>query len=129
MSSSNLSKLPVSISLASSGMKGADCLRRPSQFIPSKKGWDLISWMPRVPNLLSESQIRCLMRSVAAGERLASPGIISVFFQCMIFWHVIEGSSEKKGGYPTSISYRITPTDHQSTVSVYPFCPKTSGAM
>ena len=35
----------------------------------------------------------------------------------MIFLHVSAGSSEKKGGYPTIISYKITPNDHQSTVS------------
>jgi hypothetical protein len=33
---------------------------------------------------------------------------------------VSAGSSEKKGGYPTNISYNITPSDHQSTDSSYP---------
>lgn len=36
--------------------------------------------------------------SVAAGLRLASGGITKVFLQWRIFWQVIDGSSEKKGG-------------------------------
>lgn len=67
--------------------------------------------------------------SVAAGERLASGGMFKVFLQCKIFWQVTDGSSEKKGGYPTNISNKIAPTDHQSTVSLYPYYPKTSGAI
>jgi hypothetical protein len=67
--------------------------------------------------LLLASEIIFLNRSTAAGLKFASGGITNVFLQCRIFWQVVEGSSEKKGGYPTSISKRMTPKDHQSTVS------------
>ena len=63
------------------------------------------------------SQISLFKISVEAAERFASGGTLKVLRQCMIFWQVIEGSSEKNGGYPTSISKRMQPTDHQSTVS------------
>ena len=100
-----------------------------SQSNPSKKGWALISSHPFLPSLESESQIILFKMSVEAGDNFASAGMLNVFFQCMIFWQVILGSSEKKGGYPTSISKRMQPTDHQSTVSSYPYYPNTSGAI
>jgi len=55
---------------------------------------------------------------VAAGDNAASGGITKVYYQWRIFWHVTDGSSEKKGGYPTSISKSIAPTLHQSTDSL-----------
>jgi hypothetical protein len=51
--------------------------------------------------------------------------LINKKYQFIIFLQVSVGSSEKKGGYPTNISKRITPRDHQSTVSVYPLFVKT----
>ena len=143
-SSSNLSKLLVSISLFSSGMFGAFLSLMRFQSTPAKNGCTLISSTPLTPSLSSRylaskltnhkisllaSVIRRFSKSAAAGLKFASGGITSVLRQFRIFWQVIEGSSEKNGGYPTSISNRITPIDHQSTVSVYPCCVKTSGAI
>lgn len=69
-----------------------------------------------------------LIKSAAWGLTSASRGITKYFFQFWILCQVSAGSSDAKGGYPTSISYKITPIDHQSTVSLYPIFPCTSGA-
>jgi len=128
-SSSNGSKFSLEVGELTGGVYGEGWDHIVSQSNPSKKAWSLISFTPFLPNLFSASQISFLIRSVAATESYASGGITNVFFQWSIFWHVIDESSLKNGGYPTSISKRITPTDHQSTVSSYPFGPKTSGAI
>lgn len=100
-----------------------------SQSNPLKKGWFFISWIPFDPNLSLTSHNNLLRISVASGDNFASSGIDKVFLHYKIFWHVTLGSSEKNGGYPTSISNKIAPHDHQSTVSLYPYYPKTSGAI
>ena len=57
-----------------------------------------------------------MMRSAAELLTLASNGIQKYFLQFCILNQVYFGVSEANGGYPTSISNRITPIDHQSTV-------------
>ena len=69
--------------------------------------------------------IVCLAVSVTG----TSGGNTRVSFQLMTFLYVSCGVSEQKGGYPTSISYMMTPMLHQSQLVVYPACPNTSGAM
>lgn len=74
----------------------------------------------RICNELSNLVFVYLMRSTAWMLTLASWGITKYFLQFWILYHVYLGVSEAKGGYPTNISNKITPIDHQSTVSVYP---------
>ncbi len=88
------------------------------QFIPVKNGWALIYYTPLTPNLYFGSAINFLIKSAAWGLTSASFGITKYFLQFWILCHVYLGYSDAKGGYPTNISYKITPIDHQSTVSV-----------
>ena len=60
------------------------------------------------------------MVSLAASEMGTSGGKTSVSFHFMILVYVSWGLSEQNGGYPISISYIITPSDHQSHDDVYP---------
>ena len=85
--------------------------------------------MPLAPSLSFTSHSNFFKISVDSGDSFASSGIDKVFLHYKIFWQVTLGSSEKNGGYPTSISNNIAPQDHQSTVSLYPYCPNTSGAI
>lgn len=59
-----------------------------------------------------------LIKSAAWMLTLASDGICRYFLQFWILNHVSLGVSEANGGYPTNISNKMTPIDHQSTVSV-----------
>lgn len=63
--SSNLSKLDVSISLFSSGMLGAVVLRMFFQSTPKKNGWHFISYTPLMPRRSFGSAIRRRIRSIA----------------------------------------------------------------
>jgi hypothetical protein len=50
--------------------------------------------------------------------KLTPSGYFRYFLQLTIFWQVVTASSEKKGGYPTTISYRIAPTAHKNSSSL-----------
>ena len=58
-----------------------------------------------------------------------SAGNSKLLSQLMILLYVSMGFSHENGGEPYSISYRITPRDHQSHRESYPLLEKTSGAM
>lgn len=88
--------------------------------MPAKNGCALIYYTPFTPNLYFGSAINFLIKSAACGLTSASFGMTRYFLQFCILCHVSLGSSDANGGYPTNISYNMTPIDHQSTVSVYP---------
>ena len=90
------------------------------QLIPAKNGCAFIYYTPFTPSLSLESDMSFLIKSAACGLTSASFGITKYFLQFCILCQVSLGSSDANGGYPTNISYKITPIDHQSTVSVYP---------
>ena len=75
-----------------------DFVRSDEKSIPLKNGCALISSTPLRPRRVSVSQINLFKISVEAEERFASGGTLKVFRQCMIFWQVMDGSSEKNGG-------------------------------
>ena len=78
--------------------------RKMDGFLSLQRHWLQVAHLEIIISILSQlcyllaSEIIFLRRSTAAGLKFASGGITKVFLQCKIFWHVIEGSSEKKGG-------------------------------
>lgn len=113
--SGNSSKLDVSsIERTSTGI-AAGLSRICSQSTPRKNGMDFSSSIPRFdPMRRSDSQQNFTIVSFASSEIGVSGGKINVSRQFITFLYVSCGLSEQNGGYPMSISYIITPNDHQS---------------
>lgn len=92
-----------------------------SQSTPRKNGINLSSSRPRFePIRRSASQQNLIIVSFASSEMGVSGGNISVSRQFITLRYVSWGLSEQNGGYPISISYIITPSDHQSQAGPYP---------
>lgn len=113
--SGNSSKLDVSSMERTSTGIAAGRSRICSQSTPLKNETHLSSSMPRLePIRRSASQQKRTIVSRASSEIGVSGGKMSVSRQFITLRYVSCGLSLQKGGYPISISYIITPRDHQS---------------
>ena len=90
------------------------------------KGW-FNAWVA-VHRCEGSSTSRCLMKSFAFSDTLSHHGRSNWYLPAMIFLKSSVLFWSKKGGYPHSRMYVMTPSDHMSTCWPYPWRLSTSGA-